>query len=154
MVVEQRIADGFINGTAMCKAHGKLIPDWFRNQETVDLLYGLANDLGIEVNYEISDNLSIARVSAAFPTFFVTRRGAPEVGGGTWVHPDLAIRLAMWCNTPFSIQVIRWVREWMTIAYNNEAERKKQEQEARYNQRVIQACVTPIASPMSQGLSC
>jgi hypothetical protein len=35
----------------------------------------------------------------------------------------------------------------MTIAYNNETERKRQEQEARYNQRVIQACVTEIASP-------
>jgi KilA-N domain len=48
----------------------------------------------------------------------LSKRGSPENGGGTWLHPDLAIQLAQWCSPAFAIQVSRWVREWMTIGQN------------------------------------
>lgn len=131
----------------MCVAHGKRIAKWFENKETIELIKALAKDLEMKFNYPNSGNSTIAVVSAAFPGLLTTKIGSPSNGGGTWIHPDLAIQLAQWCNKPFAIQVSRWVREWMTIAYNNKAERKKQEQEARYNQRVIQACVSPDANP-------
>jgi KilA-N domain len=53
-----------------------------------------------------------------FPGLIVSKRGSPQTGGGTWLHPDLAIQLAQWCNTPFALQVSRWVREWMTTGQN------------------------------------
>ena len=116
--VEQRIDNGFINGTAMCVAHGKLIADWFRNQETFDVIQALLEDLGLEVNYGISHNSTIASISAAYPQLVVSKRGSPKTGGGTWLHPDLSVRLAQWCSPAFAIQVSRWIREWMVTGKN------------------------------------
>ncbi len=98
IVVEQRVADGFINGTAMCVAHGKLIASWLRNQETIELIEALAKDLGLKTKYAISHNSIKTRVSAAFPDLVISKRGSPENGGGTWLYPDLTIHLAQWCR--------------------------------------------------------
>lgn len=116
--IEQRLTDGFINGTAMCVAHGKDISDWLRTDQVLDLVSSLASSLGIKPNSAKKPNSEKTRVSALFPTLVVVKRGSPEVGGGTWLHPDLAIQLAQFCNSAFSLQVSRWVREWMTSAYN------------------------------------
>jgi hypothetical protein len=116
--IGQRLTDGFINGTAMCVAHGKDVSDWLKNDDTWELVVALADDLGVTLKSPKSGNSVYTRVSAAYPSLVVVRRGSPESGGGTWLHPDLAIQLAQWCNKPFAIQVSRWVREWMTSAYN------------------------------------
>lgn len=101
IVVEQRLIDGFINGTAMCVAHGKFLPNWFRNLETIDFIAALADDL--EVNHANSHDSSIASIAAAYPDLITVRRGSPSMGGGTWIHPDLAVPLAQWCNPRFSL---------------------------------------------------
>ena len=121
--IEQRVKDGFINGTAMSTAHNKKINDWFRNQDTLDLFIALAIDLDPNFNYDNSRNLDLTRLSGAkysriFPDLVVSRSGSPETGGGTWLHPTLAIQLAQWCSPAFAIQVSRWVQEWMTSGYN------------------------------------
>ena len=121
--IEQRSIDGFINGTAMCVAHQKKINDWFRNQDTWELFITLAQDLDKNFNYGNSRNLDLPRLSGSkynkiFPNLIISRSGSPETGGGTWLHPTLAIQLAQWCNPRFAIQVSRWVQEWMTSAYN------------------------------------
>lgn len=119
VVVAQRQEDGFINGTTMCAAHGKEIKDWLRPKQTFDLFSTLSDDLGIKSNrdnYPHSDKtrVSVSDYARAFPGLITVRKGSPENGGGTWLHPDLAIQLAQWCNPFFAIQVSRWVREWLT----------------------------------------
>jgi hypothetical protein len=116
--VEQRLTDGFINGTAMCAAHAKDIANWLKTDDTLELVKALAQDLGIESNSSKKTNSDKTRVSACYPTLVVVKRGAPELGGGTWLHPDLAIQLAQWCNKPFALQVSKWVREWITSAHS------------------------------------
>lgn len=125
ITVEQRLMDGFINGTAMCVAHGKDISQWFRTQDTLELFVSLANDL--EIDYKLKtvnlQDLDVAKLSGSkyadfFPGLLFVKRGSPENGGGTWLHPDLAIQLAQWCNKAFAIQVSRWIREWMTTGQN------------------------------------
>ena len=121
--IEQRQTDGFINATAMSVAHSKDLTQWFRTKDTLELFEALATDLGVEINSVDLQNLDVSSLSAAkyveiFPGLIFSKRGAPLMGGGTWLHPDLAIQLAQWCNKPFAIQVSRWVREWMTSAYN------------------------------------
>jgi KilA-N domain len=123
ITVEQRSADGFINGTAMCVAHAKEIASWFRNQDTLDLFVALALDLDPKFNHENSHGLDVSKLSGSkyskiFVGLVVSRPGSPETGGGTWLHPDLAVQLAQWCNKSFALQVSRWVREWMISAYN------------------------------------
>ncbi len=68
-------------------------------------------------NLDIS-GLSGSKYAQIFPTLVFSKRGSPETGGGTWLHPDLAVQLAQWCSKPFAIQVSRWVREWFSLAYN------------------------------------
>jgi len=116
--VEQRIADGFINGTAMCVAHNKDISDWLKTDDTWETVVALANDLGIKPNPAKKPNSIKTRVSATYPDLVIVRRGSPETGGGAWIHPDLAIYLAQHCNKPFAIQVSRWIREWMRTGRN------------------------------------
>jgi KilA-N domain len=121
--IEQRSVDGFINGTAMCVANGKEIAVWFRNKETLDLFTALAIDLDPEFKHDNSHGLDISRLSGSkyskiFPRLIISKPGSPDTGGGTWLHPDLAIQLAQWCNSTFALLVSRWVREWMTSAYN------------------------------------
>lgn len=121
--IEQRSTDGFINATAMCVAHDKKINAWFCTQDTLELFIALASDLDPGFNYQNSGNLDVSKLSATkyseiFVGLIISRSGSPQTGGGTWLHPDLAIQLAQWCNKPFALQVSRWVREWMTSAYN------------------------------------
>ena len=117
--VEQRTTDGFINGTAMCVAHGKRMNNWLQTDEALELFLALADDLGMEINCENSSNSNRASLSASkycemFPGLIISKVGSPENGGGTWIHPDLTVQLAQWCNPRFAIQVSRWVLEWMT----------------------------------------
>lgn len=118
ITVEQRSTDGFINATAMCVANDKDISDWLKTDETWSLVSALAESLAIISKYPKSGNSIYKRVSASYPTIVVVKRGSPESGGGTWLHPDLAIQLAQWLDPTFALQVSRWVREWMTSAYN------------------------------------
>lgn len=111
--IEQRLSDGFINGTAMCVAHGKNISDWLKNDEVFELVEALANELGIQPKNHKNGNSLYTRVSAVYPSLVVVKRGSPENGGGTWLHPDLAIQLAQWCSKPFAIQVSRWIQDWI-----------------------------------------
>lgn len=117
--VEQRIDDGFINATAMCSAHGKDLTQWFRTKDTLELFIELAQDLGLPFNPVDLQDLDVSRLSASkyaeiFPGLVFSKRGSPENGGGTWLHPDLALQNAQWCNKRFAIQVSRWIREWLT----------------------------------------
>jgi hypothetical protein len=112
-----------VNGTAMCVANGKDINDWLTTKDTFDLFAALADDLSIEVKTGEFRDLDIARLSGLkyskiFPGLISSKRGSPDTGGGTWLHPDLAIQLAQWCSKPFAIQVSRWIREWITTGQN------------------------------------
>lgn len=146
IVVQQRRADGYINGTAMCATHNKDISDWLRANETLELAGALAEDLGIKSNPVKSPNSLKTRVSASYPTLVIVKRGAPDSGGGVWLHPDLAISLAQWCSPKFAIQVSKWVREWMTTGkaptaneilaqYNQDRSRQFQSDASRADMR-------------------
>jgi len=98
-IIEQRPKDGFINGTAMCQAQGKTISDWLRMDETKALFRELAAQEGIVlnmVNPHISgtSRLSATKYAEWFPGLIIVRQGSPKKGGGTWLHPKLAIALA------------------------------------------------------------
>ena len=98
-VVRQRIRDGYLNATAMCKAAGKRFGNYYQNQNTKEFLRALKADTGIPVSELVQ----------------VVRGGFPELQG-TWVHPDVAVHLAIWLSPEFAVQVSRWVREWLEIA--------------------------------------
>lgn len=94
--IEQRLMDGYINATALCKAAGKNYADYSRLKTTQDFLTELVSETGIPMSALIQ----------------IIRGGTPQ-WQGTWVHPQVAINLAQWASPKFAVLVSKWVFEWM-----------------------------------------
>lgn len=98
--VQQRLSDGYINVSQLCKAHyekteeSKKPSEWLSNNSTQSMIEKVATVEGIPANELIE-----------------VKRGR---NGGTWIHPRLAIRFATWLNDDFSLQVEDWVQKWTT----------------------------------------
>jgi hypothetical protein len=96
-VIEQRIADGYINATAMCKASGKQFNDYVRIGPTKAFLTELSSETGLPVSGIIQ-----------------SIKGGSADRQGTWVHPQVAIHLAQWLSPRFAVLVSKWVFDWMS----------------------------------------
>lgn len=98
-----RKSDGYINATRLTQAYkeqtGKRrdVNDWIRLKRTKEMLDHLSTNTGIPAN----------QLYQAF-------QGSPDNGGGTWLHPKLATRFAIWLSDDFGLMVETWVEEWMT----------------------------------------
>jgi hypothetical protein len=95
-LVPQRMADGYVNATAMCKTCGKQMNHYLETKSAKEFLAELSLDTGIPVSDLV----------------IITKGGRHELQG-TWVHPDVAINLGQWCSPKFAVAVVRWVRDWM-----------------------------------------
>lgn len=102
-VVEQRQSDGYINATALTRAYklatGKRrdVSEWLSNKRTQESLNHLSLKTGIPV-------IELYQVF----------QGSPETGGGTWIHPKLAVRFGIWLSDEFGYLVEEWVDQWLT----------------------------------------
>lgn len=96
-IIAQRVTDGYINATAMCKACGKKINDYGRLSTTHAFLTELSSVTGIPVTGLVQ----------------TIQGGTPQLQG-TWVHPQVAINLAQWLSPKFAVLVSQWVFEWMS----------------------------------------
>jgi hypothetical protein len=98
-----RQSDGYINATRLTQAYkeqtGKRrdVNDWLRNKRTQETLKHLSSVTVIPVNQ-----------------LYQVFQGSPDNGGGTWIHPKLATRFAIWLSDDFGLMVENWVEEWMT----------------------------------------
>jgi hypothetical protein len=70
----------------MCQANGKLIADWMRTNEYIRYTERLSESMGIPIDRLVTSN-----------------PGQPSRGGGTWIHPKLAIKLARWISVDFEL---------------------------------------------------
>ena len=96
-IISQRVTDGYVNATAMCKAAGKNWSDYARLITTNAYIKELSSALHIP-----QDDLIQSIVG-----------GIPYLQG-TWVHPQVAIHLAQWLSPKFAVLVSQWVMEWMS----------------------------------------
>lgn len=96
-IVPQRINDGYINATAMCRSAGKLFADYSRLVSTQAFLHELTVDMGIPISGLVQ-----------------SIKGGDSRFQGTWVHPQVAIHLAQWLSPKFAVLVSKWVFEWMS----------------------------------------
>ncbi len=100
-IISQRVTDGYINATAMCKAAGKEWKDYSRLSTTKPFIDALSDAVGVAHHDLI---LSVGLVEA---------RGNPQLQG-TWVHPQVAVHLAQWLSPKFAVLVSQWVADWMS----------------------------------------
>lgn len=96
-IIQQRLTDGYVNASALCKASGKSFADYARLKSTEEFLSELSSDMGIPIS-ELYQSV---------------KGGNPQLQG-TWVHPQVAINLAQWASPKFAVLVSKWVFEWMS----------------------------------------
>lgn len=99
--INQRLMDGYINATALCKACKKDFYDYSRLKSTKEFIDELSSE-------------TVIPVSALIQT---VKGGTPQFQG-TWVHPQVAINLAQWASPKFAVLVSKWVFEWMQGSFN------------------------------------
>ncbi len=96
--IRMRNSDGYFNGKDMIKINSKkIMADYLRNQQTKEFVK--------ELEKEVGGNFHL-------PLIEVITKGANE-NRGTWVHPKIAIHLAMWISPTFSVKVIDWVHRFL-----------------------------------------
>ena len=96
-IIKQRVTDGYVNATAMCKSCGK---EWSN--------YAKATNTNAFIT-ELTAVLQIGRTELVQ----TIQGGTPEMQG-TWVHPQVAIHLGQWLSPKFAVAVTQWVSEWMS----------------------------------------
>ena len=84
--IEMRTSDGYVNATRMCQAAQKRWSNFQQLDGTSAFLTCLATKAGITV-------LDLVH----------SERGGCHTG--TWVHPQVAIKLAAWCSPEFEVAV-------------------------------------------------
>ena len=96
-VIHQRVQDGYVNATAMCKAGGKLYNDFSRLKTTPQFLEALAGSTGIPADRLVTTIMT----------------GGNELRG-SWVHRQVAIHLAQWISPEFAVKVRQWIFDLMS----------------------------------------
>lgn len=108
--------DGWFNATVAAAKFGKEPFDWLRQRDTADYIAALAKHLGRTNSGflpELNEIKELDGTSAASRTKLLravkktglvsTKQGAPETGGGTWLHPKLAVAFARWLDIDFAL---------------------------------------------------
>lgn len=96
-IISQRVTDGYVNATAMCKAAGKTWSEYSRLVTTNAYIKELSSALQIPQGDLVQSIV-----------------GGISYLQGTWVHPQIAIHLAQWLSPRFAVLVSQWVMEWMS----------------------------------------
>jgi len=89
--ISRRTTDGYVNATAMCRANGK---EWSKYRES-DRCQTYLDALAETSEIRMFDLIE-------------SRQGQ---GGGTWVHPQVAVDLARWISAPFAVWMDGWFLE-------------------------------------------
>jgi hypothetical protein len=97
--------DGWFNATAAADRFGKRVDNWLRLDETAEYMQALSEDSNTS---EVRDLVR-------------TKRGH---GGGTWLHPDLAVSFARWLDVRFAIWCDRQIRALITGTHPHHDQRR------------------------------
>lgn len=101
--VEQRTSDAMFNATALLKqwnesaGEKKEIKKFFENQNAKEFISALMEE----------ENLDGEKSA------YVKSKASRGKNAGTWMHPILFVKFAMWINPRFEVQVIKFVYDQM-----------------------------------------
>lgn len=103
LTVGQQESDGYINATRLTHAHKQMtgqrrdVANWLSNKRVQETINHLSVVTGIPVT----------------GLYKVVQGGTPDKQG-TWIHPKLATRFAIWLSDDFGLMVEEWVHKWST----------------------------------------
>lgn len=108
ITVGQKRKDGYVNATALADAHYKAT--------------GVRRDvnhwLDVKRTQESIEHLSL---KTGIPGFKLVEAKKGRYGG-TWIHPRLSVRFAMWLSDDFGYLVEEWIEQWLTTETKRKAE--------------------------------
>jgi hypothetical protein len=90
--IDPRAEDGSLNATAIDQAAGTLIGHYLEIQQAQAFFAALAGCIGIPID-RLLRNITTG----------------PHDGRNTWVHPQVASHLAVWCSPVCVVQVTAWI---------------------------------------------
>ena len=101
--------DGYLNATAVAEHFGKRINNYLRSKRTQEYIEALVGMLA-------TTSLISNALKSAFKEnqVVIVREGAPETGGGTWLHPKLAVDFARWLSPKFAVWCDEQIARIMT----------------------------------------
>ena len=134
--VEQRTKDGMFNATSLLRqwnetmGTNKELDHFLRTDGTREFINALLEDIENQqvlhpqkkgyVKLTENENVIDTPKKEYVKLVYQTSRARVDRGGGTWVHPYLFIKFAMWLNPRFELQVIKFVHDQL-LAYRDEA---------------------------------
>jgi len=81
---------GFLNATNIAKKFGKRVQHYLDSNRTKNYIKELKKFMCVKTAFQENQ-------------LVIIKKGAPESGGGTWLHPKLAIDFARFCSTEFAV---------------------------------------------------
>jgi len=108
------VEDGWFNATKVALKYGKDVFEWTRSEDAFNYAVALAKRLNLMdlevitgISTEVKNVVKLQSKRKIFQKFFKdaglikTKRGQPENGGGTWLHPELKNHFDFWCSRTF-----------------------------------------------------
>lgn len=102
---------GWINATDIAKEFGKQPNDWLAQRDTVKYLCALSKAIGkgdFLREYSVIKELDGSKPASRAKLLRLSKKTGLVVakagsGGGTWLHPKLAVVFARWVNIDFAV---------------------------------------------------
>lgn len=126
--------DGWFNATSVAKQFGKEPNDWLRQRDTAEYVSALCEqynpmsefltDFNKINNLDGSSAASKSKMLALVKktNLVKVKMGSPENGGGTWLHPKLAIAFARWLDAKFAVwcdgQIERLIKDKSSFKFS------------------------------------
>ncbi|MES1927549.1 KilA-N domain-containing protein [Salinisphaera sp. T31B1] len=86
--------DGWFNATEAATRFGKRVRSWLGNVDTLEYVRALE---------ELNSGQPSPILHSKDSCYVKTSRARQDRGGGTWLHPKLAVRFAQWLDVRFSV---------------------------------------------------
>jgi len=86
--------EGWLHATHIAERFGRRLDHWLANAETLEYIQAL-DEVLTGAPSKILDTRNSGYVR--------TSRARVDRGGGTWLHPKLAVAFARWCDAKFSV---------------------------------------------------
>jgi hypothetical protein len=90
-------SDAWLNATTIAKSFNKLAADYLRLDSTKEYIEAL------QENLFPADDSNMGNPILENNQLVIVKNGAPETGGGTWLHPKLAVNFARWLSAKFAV---------------------------------------------------
>ncbi|NPT44340.1 hypothetical protein GNZ12_24120 [Paraburkholderia sp. 1N] len=89
--------EAWFNATVVAKRYKKRPNDWLGQTATLEYVAGLDDEL---VTGAAGNSNSVTGMAGKW---YHTSNARADSGGGTWLHPELAVEFARWCDAKFAV---------------------------------------------------